>query len=213
MLRKWIEYVIVAVILSGSMACSSGHNRQDDSATLDSLEFARHSSMHNFYEEWRKTEKLELASMTVKKTVTTERTAWYKVGKRVGAYSFDVYLKAYIDMEKLRPEDIIIDEEQKTIKVKLPEPEVEIAGRSSDLQTEYEDIGVFRSRPDSRERAALKDKAFADFEREFNGNSEYRRLLLTTASRNAAEYFSALGEAAGYKVELSNNLSINKRAE
>ncbi|MDE6638372.1 MAG: DUF4230 domain-containing protein, partial [Muribaculaceae bacterium] len=50
------------------------------------------------YEEIRHVNKMEFASMAVTKTVKTERSDWYKVGKRIAVYSFDTYLKAYIDL-------------------------------------------------------------------------------------------------------------------
>ena len=85
-----------------------------------------------------------------------------------------------------------------------------MAGRSAELRKEYENIGIFRSRPDSRERAELKEIADADFAKEMKGNPEYVRQLRETAGRKARAWFTALGESRGYRVEFSEPLSIYK---
>lgn len=193
---------VIAVAVLVCVGCSRHESSNADSQPAET------TYTPDFYEEWRATGKLDLASMTVTKTVSTERSAWYKVGDRIAVYSFDIYLRAYMNMEKLRPSDIIVEEESKRIIINLPPIQSEITGRSSDMRLEYEDIGIFRSRPDSKERAALKEKANADFIREFKGNPTYKAQLETAATKKARNYFQSLGEAAGYKVEFSNSLPL-----
>lgn len=164
----------------------------------------------DFYQEARRAGKMEFGTLKLKKTVTTERTAWYKVGSRVAAYSYDIKLRAYIDLDKMEETDITVDEDKKTITVRLPEVEVEVAGRSPELRKEYEHIGVFRSRPDSRERAQLKEIANTDFMEELKSNPEYVRRLRETASRKARIWFTALGEARGYDVKFTEHLTVYK---
>ena len=189
---------MLAMELSG---CSTHPENRTDSTSISSKSYSP-----DFYEEWRVVGKMDFATMTVTKTVTTERTAWYKIGDRIAVYSFDIYLRSYIDMEDLQPSDIMTDTESKTIYIKLPQVKSEITGRSTELREEYADIGFFRSRPDSKERAALKEKAYSDFEREFKSNPSFRTQLETAALRKARSYFQSLGESAGYKVVFSNSL-------
>lgn len=150
------------------------------------------------YEEIRHVNKMEFASMAVTKTVKTERTDWYKVGKRIAVYSFDTYLKAYIDLYEFEMENMVFDEENKTVKVTLPPVKIEIAGRDMDMKKEYENVGMFRSEIDSKERAKMKEKASADLRKELEGEPEYKRRLEETAHRKARSYFETLFKNAGY---------------
>ncbi|MDE7346209.1 MAG: DUF4230 domain-containing protein [Muribaculaceae bacterium] len=150
------------------------------------------------YEEIRHVNKMEFASMAVTKTVKTERTDWYKIGKRIAVYSFDTYLKAYIDLYQFEMEDMEFDEENKTVKVTLPPVNVEIAGRDMDMKKEYENVGMFRTEIDSKERAKMKEKASEDLKKELKGNPEYKQRLEDTARRKARSYFENLFKNAGY---------------
>ncbi|MDE6271897.1 MAG: DUF4230 domain-containing protein [Muribaculaceae bacterium] len=206
---RLIAVTILGATLLIAGSCS-GNNSKDEIA--DSLTMAKEYTP-DFYQEWHRASKLEFASMTVTKTVTTERTAWYKVGERIAVYSFDIYLRAFVDMDKLQPSDISVDDTDRVIRIKLPPVQSEIAGRASELKEEYENIGIFRSRPDSRERATLKEKANEDFRKEFSNNPVYRRELESTALRKAHAYFEALGEAAGYRVEFVDDALPVKKIE
>ncbi|MDE6697131.1 MAG: DUF4230 domain-containing protein [Muribaculaceae bacterium] len=150
------------------------------------------------YEEIRHVNKMEFASMAVTKTVKTERSDWYKVGKRIAVYSFDTYLKAYIDLHELEPEDMVFDEENKTVKIILPPVKIEVAGRDMEMKKEYENIGMFRTEIDSKERAKMKEKASADLRKELEGNPEYKQKLDDSARRKARSYFENLLKNAGY---------------
>lgn len=150
------------------------------------------------YEEIRHVNKMEFASMAVTKTVKTERTDWYKVGKRIAVYSFDTYLKAYLNLYEFQPEDMEFDESNKTVKVTLPPIKIEVAGRDMEMKKEYENVGMFRTEIDSKERAKMKEKASADLKKELEGNPEYKKKLDETARRKARSYFETLFKNAGY---------------
>ncbi|MDE7096868.1 MAG: DUF4230 domain-containing protein [Muribaculaceae bacterium] len=150
------------------------------------------------YEEIRHVNKMEFASMAVTKTVKTERSDWYKVGKRIAVYSFDSYLKAYIDMYEFDIEDMEFDENNKTVKVTLPPVRIEIAGRDMEMKKEYENVGLFRTEIDSKERAKMKEKASSDLMKELEGDPEYKQRLDETARRKARSYFESLFKNAGY---------------
>lgn len=153
----------------------------------------------SLYEEIKHVNKMEFASMAVTKTVKTERTDWYKVGKRIAVYSFDTHLKAYIDLYEFEMEDMEFDEENKTVKVTLPPIKIEIAGRDMEMKKEYENVGMFRTEIDSKERAKMKEKASAELKKELEGDPEYKRRLQETARRKARTYFENLFKNAGYK--------------
>ncbi len=198
-----LSLLLAFAILTG---CRSGDREESDS--VPAVNYS-----DDFYQEIKRAGKIDFASMTVTKTVTTDRTEWYKIGKRVAVYSFDIYLRASMDLDRINPDDIKIDEEKKEIQLSLPPIEVEITGRSPEMRCEYENVGIFRSHPDSRERASLKEKANADFIREFKENPEYKRQLTETAERKARTYFESLGQAAGYDVSFTSPFTISLKNE
>ncbi|MDE7408528.1 MAG: DUF4230 domain-containing protein [Muribaculaceae bacterium] len=150
------------------------------------------------YEEIRHVNRMEFASLAVTKTVKTERTDWYKVGKRIAVYSYDTYLKAFIDMNLLAPEDLKFDEASKTVHITLPPVSIEIAGRDMEMKKEYENIGIFRTEISPQERAKMKEKANAELKKELEGNPEYKQRLNQTARQKARSYFNTLLQNTGY---------------
>lgn len=150
------------------------------------------------YEEIRHVNRMEFASLAVTKTVKTERTDWYKIGKRIVVYSYDTYLKAFIDLNHLAPEDLEFDEENKTVSVTLPPIQIEIAGRDMEMEKEYENVGIFRTEISSQERAKMKEKANAELKKELEGNPEYKQRLNRAARQKARSYFQSLFQNAGY---------------
>ena len=150
------------------------------------------------YEEIRHVNRMEFASLAVTKTVKTERTDWYKVGKRIAVYSYDTHLKAFIDMNLLAPDDLSFDEENKTVVVTLPPIHIEIAGRDMEMRKEYENVGMFRTEISSQERAKMKEKANEELMMELKGNPEYKQRLEHTARQKARSYFETLFRNAGY---------------
>ena len=159
----------------------------------------KHAPDHTqLYEEIRQVNRMEFASLAVTKTVKTERDDWYKIGKRIAVYSYDTYLKAFIDMNLLAPEDLEFDEENKTVHVTLPPVQIEIAGRDMQMRKEYENVGIFRTEISSQERAKMKEKANSELMKELAGNPEYKRKLEDSARRKARSYFETLLKNAGY---------------
>lgn len=150
------------------------------------------------FEEIRQVNRMEFASLAVTKTVKTERTDWYKVGKRIAVYSYDTYLKAFIDLNLIAPEDLEFDEENKTVRVTLPSVQIEVAGRDMQMRKEYENVGLFRTNVSSEERAKMKEKANAELMKELQGNPEYKKKLEQTARSKARSYFESLLKNAGY---------------
>ena len=152
----------------------------------------------DLYEEIRRVNRMEFASLAVTKTVKTERTDWYKVGKRIAVYSYDTYLKAFIDLNLMAPDDMEFDEENKTVRITLPPVRIEIAGRDMEMKKEYENVGLLRTEITSQERARMKEKANEELKRELAGNPEYKQRLNEAARRKARSYFESLLRDAGY---------------
>lgn len=189
-----IFLIITVAIISAGCKGGAGSDLNPELSDTDTIQGQSFNT-----DQLRSVGKMEFGSMTVTKTVTTDRTKWYKIGKRVGIYSFDIFLKAYVDLQDFKDEDVIIDEAVRTVSVRMPEVKIEIVGRSPELRMEYEHIDLFRSRPDSKERAQLKETATRDFMKEFNSNPEFKRNLEKTARLKAGSYVASLITARGYR--------------
>lgn len=161
-----------------------------------------------FYQEIRSTDKMVFARMAVTKTAVFKHDDNFKIGKRIAAYSYDIYLRAFIDLSQLNEEDIIINEDEKTVKIILPPVQTEVEGRDIEgLRKVYDNIGVFRHELNPEERAEILEKANADLFKEVSNNPRFRNQLKDAARKKARRYFQALFESKGYEtmVEFKDN--------
>ena len=150
------------------------------------------------YEEMRSADKMVFASMSITKMARTESSEWYKIGKRIAVYSYDSYMRAYIDMSELKPGDIDCDDKAKSVHVTLPAVKTEVTGRDMEMKKEYENIGLLRSELDSKERAEIKEAANRSFRKEVSENPRFRKILEESARKRARKYFETLIAANGY---------------
>ncbi|MDE6010467.1 MAG: DUF4230 domain-containing protein [Muribaculaceae bacterium] len=194
---KRILYIITLSLLVSLMA---GCSRQKDDAT----------ALPDFYEQVTSAQKMVLARMAVTKMAKTERTDWYKVGKRVAVYSYDTYLRAYIDLGRLSPADVVVDEASRTVRLTLPPVMVEPEGRDLQMRRVYENVGLLRSDIDARERAEIKERANASLMKELRENPAFTDELRSTAERKASAYFKTLFEAQGYTVTIDFHSPYNR---
>lgn len=164
-------------------------------------------------------QRLELSRMTVGKvgmisdpTLSDARTFQektaavvdaMKVGKRIGVYSYDTYLIAYIDLSKLRPEDVAVDPENHTARVKLPPVEIVTDGREPQLHEEHYRVTGLRSSIKPEERARLKAQMAAEVGRELKSSSAYADLLRRSAQDKAITWFSGILSNWGYDAEVT----------
>ena len=179
-----VIYILIALFASGC-------NRQ-----------APPTDYTRFYQEIRSGNKMVFASMAITKTVKSERSDWYKVGKRIAVYSYDSYLQAYIDLSEIEIDDLKFDEEKKTVTVTLPPIRTELAGRDMEMRKEYENIGLLRSEVGAQERARLKEMANSSLKQEIVDNPEFKRKLVESARRKARSYFETLFNDAGYTADI-----------
>lgn len=154
------------------------------------------------YQEIKSVDKMVFASMAITKTAKMESSAWYTIGKRIAVYSYDSYMRAYIDLSALQLEDLVFDEKKKTVKVTLPPVKTEITGRDMEMRKEYDNIGLLRQRIDSKERAEIKEVANKSFKAEVEDNPMFKEQLTDAAKRKARKYFEALFEANGYTASI-----------
>ena len=143
-----------------------------------------------------------LASMAITKTAIKDDDHWLKKGKRIAVYSYDSYMRAYLDLSELQMEDLVFDEDAKTVKVTLPPIMTELTGRDMDMRLEYDHIGWWRDSLNSKERAEVKEKANASFKKEVEENPMFKQQLADAAKRKARKYFETIFDANGYTASI-----------
>lgn len=153
------------------------------------------------YQEIKSVDKMVFASMAITKTAKIDET-WPVIGKRIAVYSYDSYMRAYVDLSALQMDDLVFDEDAKTVKVTLPPVMTEITGRDMEMRKEYENVGLMRSDLDSKERAEIKEKANASFKTEIEENPMFKQQLTDAAKRKARKYFETIFEANGYTASI-----------
>lgn len=125
-----------------------------------------------------------------------------KIGTRIGVYSYDTYLVAFIDLNRMRPEDITIDKENATAVVKLPPVEVMVEGRDPQLREEHLRVTGLRSKITPAERAALKAKMSAEVSKEIDSGTEAVAALKESAKTKARIWFAELLSNWGYQAQI-----------
>ncbi|MBD5215886.1 MAG: DUF4230 domain-containing protein [Bacteroidales bacterium] len=162
----------------------------------------------HIYKELKSVNKMVFATMAITKTAKMESSQWYTAGKRLAVYSYDSYMRAYIDLSELQMDDLVFDDDARTAKVTLPPVITEITGRDMEMRKEYDNIGLFRDSLDSKERAEIKEIANASFRAEVEDNPVFRAQLTDAAKRKARKYFEALFEANGYTASIDFKSSV-----
>ncbi len=171
---------------------------------------------YNYVDELRSVNKLVLAQMTVSKMATIDdlplddargikQTAAamldiIKIGNRKAAYSYDTYLRAYVDMSQLSPDDVRVDHDARTVSITLPPIETEFEGRDITVKEDHYRVTGLRSNIDQYERAEMKEMMNASLKNEVESNPEFRRRLIREAQAKARAYFEALADNEGYTV-------------
>lgn len=170
----------------------------------------------NYLSEIQSVNKLVLAQMTISKMATIDdidlakadglkQTAAglvdaMKVGKRKAAYSYRTYLRAYMDLSTLTPDDVKVDEATKTITLTLPPVQTEFAGRDMEIREDHYRVTGLRSEIDAAERADIKEQMNTALKHEVEEKSEFRRRLEAEARAKCDTYFKSLLGSDGYNV-------------
>lgn len=189
----------MAMLITGAVAFSACNKREE--VQLD------------VYESLREVNRLELARMTVGKVGMVSDPEWkdtkdwegkaqviwnsMKVGKRIGVYTYDTYVTAYVDLSKLQPGDISVDREAGTVDILLPRVEVMVDGREPQLHEMHYRVTGFRSRIRPEERAALKAQMAKEVKRELSSSHQAMETLRRNAEDKARAWVVGLAEDWG----------------
>lgn len=167
----------------------------------------------------RDVSRLELARMTVgkvgmisdhkyedAKTLEQKTRAMLnamKIGNRVGVYSYDTYLTAYIDLSEISADDIEINEKTNVAHVTLPAIQVITDGREPQLHEVHYRVTGMRSSIKPEERARLKAQMAAEVKKEIAVSDGSKDALRDEAQRKAKAWFSEILEEWGYTPDIS----------
>lgn len=154
------------------------------------------------FEQIRDCNRMTFATMTISKTGVYNDDVKWKIGDRIGVYSYDTYLTAYIDLNKLNASDIEFDDATREVRIKLPAIETRFDGRDVGMREEHYRVTGLRSSISAKERAALKERMNSELKKEVENNTTYRETIIETAERKARHYFQQLFAANGYSADI-----------
>lgn len=171
-----------------------------------------------YYSELRAVKKLVVGRMTISKLATIDDIrlseaqglkqtasailAAIKPGSRKAAYSYDTYLRAYIDLDRLSPDDVSLDADGKNLEITLPPVEVEFAGRDAEIREEHYRVTGLRSEINADERALLKEEMNRLLKKEVKENPDFTSHLTELAKAKAVAYFTQWGQNQGLNVRI-----------
>ncbi len=177
------------------MCMSCSHKREEDERA-------------EYVTEIKSVQKLVLAQMTISKMATIDDIDVHeaqgmkqlasavisnlKIGDRKGAYAYDTYLRAYIDLSGLTEDDVQVTDGGKTITITLPEVQTEFAGRDVTIRELHYRVTGLRSRIGSDERAKIKELMNKSLIEEVENNATFTTDLKAEAKNNAQQYFCGL---------------------
>lgn len=196
----------ILFFMSVSVAVSSCRDEKEDPSTV-------------CYEKLRHVNKLMLGRMSLSKMASISDlpfeeastlndklaaiTNKLKIGSRTAVYGYNTYLTAYLDLSRLSPDDINVDETSKSIRITLPPIDIEVTGRDPELHELHYRVTGLRSDITPQERATTKESMSNYLKRELSGNSEFNNRLKAEAESNARRYFTNFAKARGYHAEIT----------
>ena len=202
--------LLLAFFMAAAAGCTRPADRGDEAQEQPA----------DYYSMIRSANKLILSEMTVNKIASVEDLKWdeakgsrqkfdallncFKIGTRKGAYSYNTYLRAYIDLNELRPEDVEADTVTTVMRIRLPEVHTEFAGRDVELREDHYRVTGLRSQIRPEERARVKEAMNDQLKEEVEVRSGFKERLKATAKEKAVAYFTSFAEEQGFKAEILN---------
>ena len=147
-------------------------------------------------EQLRSTAELGTVEYTVRKAVKArDEGEWFKIGNRRILFSCTARLKAGINLARLQSDQIVVDEQSRSVSLTLPHATVlSINIPPEEIRLEYEDITGFRQRFSDQERQALLRQGEREIIRDLP-----RLGILDEAEANAEEFLRPMLEQMGFE--------------
>lgn len=180
------------------------------------LSCSAHEPVELTLDEVREVGYLELATVTTEEVVVIKGNSvdlWgirsleeiadklstlLRVGDRVGVYSFDREVSAYLDLDKLAQEDLRIDPRSHSVSIVLPAVEVRQKGRLPELRVLHERVTGTRESITPSERRAICEKACDLSASHFAPGAKGYERLVGKAKEKGREFFKQMFAQQGY---------------
>ena len=185
-IRTFIKSIALAGVLCTGI-CSCTNN----------AELRRERS---YYSEMATIDDIDLSKAEGMKQMAAGMLDAMKLGKRRAAYSYDTYLRAYVNLSELTPDDVQVDDATRTITLTLPPVHTEFAGRDMEIREDHYRVSGLRSEIDAQERAEIKEMMNKSLIDEVENKAQFRETLTAEARIKAENYFKAMLGNDGYNV-------------
>lgn len=150
--------------------------------------------MNEKVQELAEMAELGTTEYTVTKIVKASDVNWYKVGDRKILFSCKATLKAGIDLSGFSAQNVIIDEEKKSIKVKLPKAKLlSLNMPAEEAKLAYQKVALTRSEFSAEERSNLLKQG-----EESILESVPSLGILEEAEKNASSFFKTMLKQTGF---------------
>lgn len=182
--------LICIAMVAASLGSSCSHHGEDPTIYVSQI---------------KSVQKLVLAQMTISKMATIDDIkveeaqgmkqvasallANLKIGDRKGAYAYDTYLRAYVDLTNFSADDVAISNDGKDIEITLPRVQTEFDGRDMKIRELHYRVTGLRSKIGADERAKVKEMMNQSLVDEVQNNSAFTDELVAEAEHNAQTYF------------------------
>ncbi|MDE5868862.1 MAG: DUF4230 domain-containing protein, partial [Muribaculaceae bacterium] len=113
---------------------------------------------------------------------------------------YNTYLRAYMDLDELKPGDVEVDTASRVMRIRLPEIHTEFVGRDVEIREEHYRVSGLRSQINPEERARIKEAMNESLRKEVEEHSGYREHLKEVGIEKAKGYFTAFAAENGYEV-------------
>lgn len=126
-----------------------------------------------------------------------------KIGDRKAAFSYDTYMRAYIDLSNFSEDDVRVNNSDSTISIVLPAVQTEFAGRDAQMRVEHYRVTGLRSQIGAEERAQMKEQINSALRQEVENDATFRSILTESAKSKGRKYFEDLCGRYGYKANVT----------
>lgn len=126
-----------------------------------------------------------------------------KIGDRKAVFSYNTYMRAYIDLSGFSRENVKVNSADSVISISLPPIQTEFAGRDPQMRVEHYRVTGLRSQVGAEDRAEIKEQINAALKKEVENDRTFRKMLVESAQASGRRFFNDLCGRYGYKADVT----------
>lgn len=154
-----------------------------------------HKNLEEQAAKVRSLSELVTAEYVISKILLVEDDAWYKIGDRKILYEVKASVKAGINFDKLKEEDIKADYKEKSIEIFLPRAEILVFKMEPQhISLKHERVSTLRSNFTHQEKLDIQKLGEKEIQAQLNEMD-----ILRDSERNVVVFLEALLQQAGYE--------------